>query len=48
MRNLLYWLSERLDSLSVRLELWAEILREKSRAEDLELPFYTEGPEDDQ
>jgi hypothetical protein len=48
MKSVLFWLSERLSSLSLQMEDWADFLREKSRSEDLEIPFYPEGPEGDQ
>jgi hypothetical protein len=48
MKPFLFWLSELADSMSVRLELLANWLRDKSRTPDYVLPYYTEGPEGDQ
>jgi hypothetical protein len=48
MKTVLFWLSERVDSLSVMLEMLANWLREKSRTPDLEMPYYAEGPEGDE
>lgn len=48
MKPFFFWISERLDSLSVRVEILAEFFREKSREEDYIVHYYPEGPEGDE
>ena len=48
MKPFLFWLSCRAHSASYHLNLLAEWLSDKSRTPDLSMPYYPEGPEDDQ
>ena len=48
--SIAFWIAERIDSMSVRLEILAKTIREHASAAsgDLEMPYYTEGQEGDE
>ena len=48
--SIAFWIAERIDSISVRLEMMATTIREHASASngDLEMPYYQEGPEGDE